>query len=314
MASEQQTSDVVVVTSNDVAEFTARAAGLAPALPAIEADDPGHQGSDEPNGNTGESEHDDAAANGATSLDDASNDGNAKQPRLQARFGELTQQRNQMREERDRLARELEELKRGQQAAPVQQAQPKETDQAQAEGTDPAGAPAAPAAGNPDDLPQQPANDAEPDPADVVRKWHMRLGVQLLATPDFDDVMAAAADVQIPQSMTNAIMESEQGPAIAYHLAQNKDLAKRLAGSRESVMLRELGKLEATLSAQADGSTAAPAARASASVTQRRAPPPPPISPIRSARSDPLDALIDENGEFHGTPEEYQELRRKGKI
>lgn len=65
---------------------------------------------------------------------------------------------------------------------------------------------------------------------------------------DFDDV-AFAEDVHITNQMATAIMESDMGPEIQYHLGTNPAEAQRIARLSPVRQLTEIGKLEAKLSA-----------------------------------------------------------------
>jgi hypothetical protein len=73
--------------------------------------------------------------------------------------------------------------------------------------------------------------------------------------PDYSDV-AESPDVRVSIPMAHAIMQSPQGPEIAYHLGKNPAEAKRIASLSPPVQLLELGMIAARLAAPA----AAPAA------------------------------------------------------
>lgn len=65
--------------------------------------------------------------------------------------------------------------------------------------------------------------------------------------PDFESV-AMSPSVPITQSMFEVIIDSEQGPEIAYHLGQHPDTAQKIARMNATAAAREIGKLEAQLS------------------------------------------------------------------
>jgi hypothetical protein len=75
------------------------------------------------------------------------------------------------------------------------------------------------------------------------------------AMPDYDEVVGGS-DTPITQHVGEVILESELGPQLAYHFAKNPDVLLRLNGMNPVQAAREIGKLEATLSAK----PAAPAA------------------------------------------------------
>lgn len=65
---------------------------------------------------------------------------------------------------------------------------------------------------------------------------------------DFDAV-AFSENVRITDAMAEVIQESEIGPEVAYHLGKNPDEARRIAGLPPLAQAREIGKIEASLSA-----------------------------------------------------------------
>lgn len=75
------------------------------------------------------------------------------------------------------------------------------------------------------------------------------------AMPDYDEVVGGS-ETPIAQHVGEAILESDLGPQLAYHFAKNPDALMRLNGMSPVQAAREIGKLEATLSAK----PAAPAA------------------------------------------------------
>lgn len=94
------------------------------------------------------------------------------------------------------------------------------------------------------------------------------------AIADFDEVIQAAdrrKDV-VPAHVVAAIQESEVGPQIAYHLAKNRDVAKRIFGLSPARALLELGRIELEY---AKGDTPAPAPEVTP-LTTRAAPAPMP--------------------------------------
>lgn len=64
---------------------------------------------------------------------------------------------------------------------------------------------------------------------------------------DYDKVVSAAAEVTVTDTMGQAILESEQGAELVYHLAKNPDEARRIAALPRTSQARELGKIEARL-------------------------------------------------------------------
>lgn len=64
--------------------------------------------------------------------------------------------------------------------------------------------------------------------------------------PDFREVVYRD-DVPITPEMADVIRESEDGPALAYHLAKNVEIAESIARLSPLAQARELGRLEARL-------------------------------------------------------------------
>ncbi len=78
------------------------------------------------------------------------------------------------------------------------------------------------------------------------------------AMPDYDAVVGAA-DVPITSHVAEALLDSEKGPELVYHLSKNPAEAERLNKLSPLAAARELGRIEATLSAPQKPVTKAPA-------------------------------------------------------
>lgn len=96
--------------------------------------------------------------------------------------------------------------------------------------------------------------------------------------PDYDKVMAQAAGITVKQHVANAIVDSEMAPELEYHLAANIAKLHALNAMRPDQAARELGRIEATLSA-------APQARS----TQA----PAPLTPLKGGAAGPMKSLAD---------------------
>lgn len=84
--------------------------------------------------------------------------------------------------------------------------------------------------------------------ADAV--WSERISTYRQATPDYDKVIAAAADLAVAPYVAEALKDSDNGPALLYHMAKNPDIADRLNGMTPTRAAMEIGRLEATLGAK----------------------------------------------------------------
>ena len=136
----------------------------------------------------------------------------------------------------------------------------------------------------------------------VIETWASKVQAAKASMPDFDDIVASS-DVVVNDDIRDAILESDVGPQILYHLAENDDVAKKIAGLNAKQALREIGKLEARFEAKETKPQSAPNVRSKA---------PAPINPLRG--SNPADAPMSANGEWHGTFQAWKEARKAGKI
>ena len=136
----------------------------------------------------------------------------------------------------------------------------------------------------------------------VIQTWANKVQQAKANLPDFDEVVASS-DVVVNDDVRDAILESDVGPQVLYHLAENEELAKKIAGMSPKAALREIGKLEERL-------TAKPTAE-NKTVVKSRAPAP--INPIRGGTTA-ADVPMGSDGEFHGTYAQWKANRRSGKI
>jgi len=134
----------------------------------------------------------------------------------------------------------------------------------------------------------------------VYDNWSKKVVAAKAEMPDFDDMVQSASDVVIPDHIRDAILESDVGPRVLYHFAENPEVVKSLSAMTPIRALREVGKLEARFEAKAEKT---PVARSKA---------PEPIQPIRA--NGKADVPITANGEFHGSYQAWKEARRAGKI
>jgi hypothetical protein len=63
----------------------------------------------------------------------------------------------------------------------------------------------------------------------VINTWAKRVESAKSEMPDFED-MVGSADVVVSNEVRDAIFESEVGPRILYHLAENPEIAEKLQG------------------------------------------------------------------------------------
>jgi hypothetical protein len=70
--------------------------------------------------------------------------------------------------------------------------------------------------------------------------------------PDFDMVIANPALPQLDKDAARAVIKSVNGPAIAYHLAKNPDLAARIARMDSYSQGQAIGRIEGQLTSKVD--------------------------------------------------------------
>jgi len=298
--SEKEASQVL--TSENAAEFYANRLGLAESPADTEA----VEETPEPVDEETQSEPKEAEK-------EANQEGERKQnPKLEKRFSEITKQREEARQEaqRERQARvdleqrlaAMEQQRQPQQQSYVdQEPQPSqfadafEYAKALAEfSTEKALA----------ERDRQVAQLREQEAQQkIIQSWAQKVQEAKADLPDFDDLVASS-DVVVNNAVRDAILESDVGPKILYHLAENNDLAKRIASLSPNAALREIGRLEARFDVKTDTKQTAPVVRSKA---------PAPIQPIRGGQGQ-ADVPMSANGEWHGSYQAWKLARKAGKI
>jgi len=290
-----------VVTSENLAEFNAKKMGLAdkaPVAAAVEtppAEPTETQSQSEP---LGEDE--------ATATEERK-----RNPKLELRFEKITKQREEARQEakREREARESLEAK-------VRELEGKVAPKAE---TQPTGEPkpenfsdmyeyakaltdyrVEQRMGEEKQKEAQAKQQAEREK--VINAWTDRVKAAKSEMPDFDD-MVGSADVVVSNEVRDAIFESDVGPRILYHLAENPEFAEKLSGMTVASALRSIGKLEAQYEKTEPTSKTV--------VGKSKAPAP--INPIRSAANG-RDVPLTSDGKFEGSYQAYKAARMAGRI
>ena len=291
-----------VLTSENAAEFYANRLGLAESPADTEAVE-----------ETPEPESEESQSEPKEAEKEANQEGERKQnPKLEKRFSEITKQREEARKEaqNERQARiELEQRL----AAMEQQRQPQQQSYVDSEpqpsqfndafeyakalaefSTEKA------LAERDRQVAQQREQEAQQK---IIQSWAQKVQEAKAELPDFDDLVASS-DVVVNNAVRDAILESDVGPKILYHLAENNDLAKKIASLSPNAALREIGKLEARFEVNPETKQTAPVVRSKA---------PAPIQPIRGGQGK-ADVPISANGEFHGSYQAWKAARKSGKI
>jgi len=140
----------------------------------------------------------------------------------------------------------------------------------------------------------------------VLKAWNEKIEKAKVELPDFDE-MIASSTVQVSDAVRDAILESDTGAEILYHLASEEEYALKLSAMPTAKALKEIGRLEARFERKEAPVEAKPKAVA------RQSKAPSPISPIRGTGSA-MDNPIGSDGEFHGSYQAWKEARKAGRI
>lgn len=123
-----------------------------------------------------------------------------------------------------------------------------------------------------------------------TKTWRERSAAAAAVITDLDAVLSAS-DISMTQAMQDAIMDSEVGPQVAYHLAKNPAVAERIYALSPIAAAREIGRIEAEILRTAkpepneEGDTPAAEAAADTPPPVKRSKAPPPPTPVGSGRS-----------------------------
>lgn len=140
-----------------------------------------------------------------------------------------------------------------------------------------------------------------------VETWQTRLTSAAAELPDFDAV-AFKPTLSVTRVMGDAIMDSELGPQLLYHLGSHPEEAARISKLAPVSQIRELGKLEASL-AKPEASAAATDEETPQTSAISKAPAPiPRPSGSATAKGNPAKNI-------EGMSQaEYRALRESGRL
>ena len=282
-----------VVTSENLAEFNAQRLGLANEPETVVVAEP-----TEPVEEKVESEPE-AESEAKVTEERKPN------PKIEKRFSELTKQREELRKQADEERSKREELESRlkaleSQAAPKQQSRDEKPRPEQfVDAMEYAEALAFWSAENAVMKARQEETERriQEKRQKVINTWNQRLDAVKSELPDFEK-MVASVDVRVSNEVRDAILESEVGPRILYHLAENPEIAKKVSNSSIITALREIGKLEARFEKTEPTKTVA--------VSKA----PAPISPIKATSSE--QAVISDTDKM--TYAQYKAMRQANRI
>ncbi len=290
-----------VVTSENAAEFYAERLGLAESKPETEAVET-EQVDAEP---VAEDQSEPPEAETAKPQEERK-----QNPKIEKRFSEITRQREEARAEaqREREARSalearLAELER--QSAPKQEVkvdqepQPHQFEDAFEYAKALADYRVEQRFRQEKEAQEQARVQAER--AKTQETWMQKLVAAKAEMPDFDEMIASAADTPIADHIRDAVMDSDVGPKLLYHFASNPEVVEQLSKMTPARALRELGKLETRFESKEEKPP-----------TVARSKAPEPIQPIRGAGK--ADVPMTSDGVFKGSYHEWKAMRKAGKI
>ena len=272
-----------VVTSDNLAEWTANKLGLASEEAPVEAETVEETPESEPSVEA-------QAENLPEAEQEAEVTDKPKQnPKIEKRFRELTTRAKQAEAEKQALEARLQELE--------SKVAPPKAEEADHVGEKPTRA----QFNNVDEYAealaewsaekalverdkQEQQRKIEEQRQEVIKSWSQKLEKVKAELPDFDD-MVASSQVQVRDEIKDAILESDVGPQILYQLASDDDLAQRISSMPVNKALKELGKLEVQFERKE-----APAEVKSEPVARSKAPAP--IKPLTAGKGTG-DVLID---------------------
>lgn len=142
---------------------------------------------------------------------------------------------------------------------------------------------------------QQAQARQQAEQAEIAQQWDKRQQKAIDAIEDYAEVIGKS-EVQVPPYVHQALLESEQGPQIAYFLALNPDEAKRIAGMKPLAAIKHIAALERELAEHDEDEKPAP------KVTEppKKSKAPEPINPVKSTgASNP------------GKAESFEEYKRR---
>jgi hypothetical protein len=140
----------------------------------------------------------------------------------------------------------------------------------------------------------------------AANAWSTRVAEASETFEDFESV-ALNPELTVTAVMADAIKDSEAGPEVLYHLGQNPAEAARIAKLSPLAQVRELGKLEAVLTARATKGTADETPQTKKPVVSKA---PAPVRPLGGAAAASSSAKAIESMSMS----EYRALRESGKI
>lgn len=93
------------------------------------------------------------------------------------------------------------------------------------------------------------AEQAKTETQKLIESHNKRLADFVKSKPDFHEALEEVEDVKVSAALQELLVTSDLGPALMYELAKNRSELERISGLSPVAAARELGKIEAKLSA-----------------------------------------------------------------
>ena len=290
-------AEATVLTSENSAEFYANKLGLAAETEAVVEETPAEPVVEE-------TEQSEPVAQNEEKVTEE----RKPNPKMDKRFSDITKQRDQLRKEaeeergkREQLETRLKALES--QAAPKEQSRDEKPRPDQfvdafeyAEALADWSAENAVMRARQEDVERKMQEERNK----VIESWNTRVETTKSELPDFDD-MVSSSDVVVSDQVRDAILESDVGPRILYHLAENPEIAQKISKASLITALREIGKLEAKFEKTEPKEVKPVTVKSKA---------PAPISPLKGTSSE--QAVITDTDKM--TYAQYKAMRQAKRI
>ena len=142
--------------------------------------------------------------------------------------------------------------------------------------------------------------------AETAKAWNERLAETKAELEDYAEVVGAS-EVKVSDQVRDAIVESEIGPKILYHLAKNPDVADKISEMTVGRALKEIGKLEVQLAKQTEKT---PIAEVTAQISKA----PPPITPLKGVNAPAGTLKGSDDVPKHWSYDDWKKAYEAGKI
>lgn len=145
-----------------------------------------------------------------------------------------------------------------------------------------------------------------------AKKWADSEAALRLEIPDYSERLAnaAGASIGVSNELKDAIVDSDIGPKLRLHLAENPDVLKDLLKMPVGRMLKKVGQIEDALGKPKEAKTEEKTPLVEVQISKA----PEPISPVKGGSLPGTGNVVDSSGNVVGGYEAYKAARLAGKI